>query len=204
MEERIYTIFASPNTRTSITLREAIKALTGNEQSEMRNAARVFLPDAEIYDAIGIWTDGAENSIEVCASLSPREAIETAALLGYSANQKGIYLIDRESQDEPDAKKVILARVWDNPSIAEIAQRIAEITPYATITPTRPFFRVTIAETELHAETVKTALSKWYVEAVETRAKSWTIGGRTEKGEIYGAPYRTAARAVYQKILTRQ
>lgn len=85
-------VFASPNTRAVLSDEDALRSLSSFEElnaiAVADRLACAMTPKVRIVDAIGVFSDSAENSLIVEANLRPESADYLASLLGRYGHQE--------------------------------------------------------------------------------------------------------------------
>lgn len=91
-QERSIYIFVSPNTRTGLSLNEAVRKLNSREEISLilgaRGLANCLDLNAEIVKTVGNWSDGNENSSLIKTNGAENSARYVSAKLGHSFKQK--------------------------------------------------------------------------------------------------------------------
>jgi phage-related protein (TIGR01555 family) len=89
-------IFASPN-KGNLTFRSAMKAMRSPAQKKFESMAADTVSevlktrDVKVHTALGVWTDGAENSARIDFPIQPPDKQQyTAALIGKKAGQTAV------------------------------------------------------------------------------------------------------------------
>lgn len=92
-------IFVSPNTRTGLSLDEAIRKLNSREETSLILGARGLADcldlNAEIVKTIGSWSDGNENSSLIKTYAEENSARYVSARLGHRFKQKSVLYFQR-------------------------------------------------------------------------------------------------------------
>lgn len=99
-------IFVSPNEKEDLTFDQAVQGLGSKEQSSMKTLAADVIEKidsgGEVHNAIGDWSDGAENSLVLMPHTKDRDKVRyMAAVLGDHANQKAVipFIPDSKGKD---------------------------------------------------------------------------------------------------------
>ena len=94
--------FVSPNTRENLTLDDAIRGLSSNEESQLAQQAKdlrcVFKEQVRTSRAIGSWSDGAEHSLLIRVRSDEPTMRYLMSRLGRTANQKAVVYFHPQSQ----------------------------------------------------------------------------------------------------------
>lgn len=94
--------FVSPNTAQGLTVRQAVRRRTANEQQALRSVAeavdRQFGIKSQHRDALGDWSHGIENSffVPVTGSVSWTDLAASAAMKSKAAQQYAAVVVKRE------------------------------------------------------------------------------------------------------------
>jgi hypothetical protein len=92
-------MFVSPNTQTSLSLKEAARKLNSPEEISLILDARKLAcrldVNAEITKTIGSWRDGAENSSLIKVNSDEATARYMSAWLGFRFKQKSVLIFQR-------------------------------------------------------------------------------------------------------------
>lgn len=189
-------IFSSPNVEDGLKFEEAKKLLNSSEHAR---TAKVYAEQAEqrgltvfSYNAIGDWSDGAENT--TCSEISNAksyEEVETlAAMHGLVSNQKSVIAFFVES-DGPDAVYKITIPRGNSPEIRKSLDE--EGLPYRTLVASRDSIQVIIFD---KGSTLKANVDKF---AYRCRTRPDECRGR---GDFLGGNTRVEGKAAYRKVLS--
>ena len=102
-------IMASPSI-TDIDYSRAKRNLTSANQARFKSQVTDYAPEATVYDAVGDWADGAENSVAAIfeGSRSTEELEELAAKAGLAGDQKAVLWWTTD----PKGKDAIHRVIW--------------------------------------------------------------------------------------------
>ena len=119
-------VFVSPNTRTGLTLAEALRGLNSAEEIALILAARDVScrlgVRARVFKAVGNWTDGSEHSVVVKVSDDEASVRYAEAWLGRRFGQKGVIHFVRRG--EGAARMYVLRPRRGGRSLARIAKAL--------------------------------------------------------------------------------
>lgn len=122
--------FYSPNTEEGLDYKQALAKLSSKEQSKFKDASESILKDVGVKDftlsnAVGDWSDGAENSLMMrVGMIDDPELIEVSAcMIGKSANQKAVAAF----VGDPDGPDSLWEIVVPETDMAKIRQALTEL-----------------------------------------------------------------------------
>jgi hypothetical protein len=123
--KRISGLMASPSV-TDINYDRAKRNLTSANQARFKSQISDYAPEAELFDAVGDWADGSENS--VAAVFQERKSDEylqrLAARIGLAADQKAVLWW----RTDPEGSDAIHEMVWPKSvSMDEARQAMVDV-----------------------------------------------------------------------------
>lgn len=188
-------VFSSPNVREDLKFEEATRLLHSDEQAR---TAKIYAEQAEqlgltvsICNAIGDWSDGAENTIysEVSNAKSYEDVETLAAMHGLVSNQKTVLPFF----ETPDGNDALYRITIPRGNSTEIRKSLDEEgLPYRTMVVRRDSVQIVIFDKN---STLKANVTRF---ASMCRARPDECKGY---GNFLGGPTRTEGKAAYRKIL---
>lgn len=189
-------LFLSANTDEGLTILDAQRRLNSDSQRRCRALAGDVLgglgsPPHQIADALGDWSDGAENSVLVVIANPPRrEALRHAlARFGLRAGQKSVLY----AVAEDDGRDAVYEADVPEPEVAEL-RRILDRhgIRYRTLLPTGRGHRVVVYD---EGRRLRAALER-LAEHYRLRVRETAV-----RGEVLGGDTRDEAQRVYRRLL---
>jgi hypothetical protein len=192
-------VFSSPNIKESLKFEEAAKLLNSSEHAR---TAKVYVDQAHqlgltatLFNAIGDWADGAENTIysEIVNAKSYEDTEKLAAMHGLVSNQKAVIPFFEESAGHDTLSKITIRR--ENGNETEIRKSLdGEGLQYRTILPRRDYTHVVIFDKGSELENNVSKFADIY-------------GARLERykghGEFLGGDTRIEGKAAYRRVLKK-
>lgn len=188
-------IFSSPSIREDLNVEEATKQLSSSEHAR---TAKIYADQAEqlgltvtAWNAIGDWSDGAENTIysEISDAESYGDVERLAAMHGLASNQKAVIPFFAESEG-PDAVYKITAPRGNS---AELRKSLDEEgLRYRTIIVRRDSVQAVVFD---KGSVMEASVNKF---VNKCRARSERYKGR---GDFLGGDTRIEGRAAYRAVL---
>ena len=190
-------LFASPNTRECLNVEQATKQLTGDEHARM---AKIYADRANqlgltafSYNAIGDWSDGAENTIysEVSNARSYEDVERLAAVCGMASQQKAVIPFFVEADGADAVYKIRVPRG----NGAGVRKSLDEVgLQYRTFVTCFDSIQVVIFDKgSILKDSVSKFASIYGTQPEEYRGRGDFLGGNT----------RVEGKAAYQKVLKR-
>lgn len=101
--------FASPSVKSNLDLKGAQKELNSRQQVRMRQSSKdiydkLGVGGVQEVDALGVWSDGAENTLVSRANSSWDRNVLAAVMKGYLYDQKAVIVFQ---QDDANGKQVL-------------------------------------------------------------------------------------------------
>jgi hypothetical protein len=187
-------VYASPSVREGSTLEHA-KANYGSDDHTAQQQYAVKLGAKRVRGALGVWTDGAEES--TVAEVQPKVAKVLAAALGFKANQKAALTFT----PRPHGQSLRFVIKYPPADFHRVVMAFTdEGVPFHTHFPST---RAYGTADESHVIVDKAESEAGAAHAIHRAAGKLGAQVKAEEGdaEFLGADDRLAARKVFQEIL---
>jgi hypothetical protein len=194
-------VFVSPNVKTSLDFAGAIADLCSDRQKSLRMASSEvnhgMRIDARDTDAIGAWSDGAENSIMTVAHGASFEQLKVAAAMkAHLADQKAALVFK-----EAPAGKSVLFSFDAKGDLNTIHQGLlADGVAFHTLVPQSGGAKVYVCDLDGAAtDAVEKGAKRYGAEVTFVRGHAAFVGTQKEDGS--DREIRDDARGHYQRLI---
>lgn len=195
-QHREHLLAYSPNTDEGLTFEDAIARVRSGNQKAFKQIIKHVNEQiglkAQLQDAIGDWSDGAENSVlqKIDEPIDPKTADYLAAWYGLLGNQKAVLSFTPSYNGEDSVYQIELPQT----DMAQIRSQLDKAgIPFRTLVPSKKGTKIVVYD---QGRALRDQVAQF------AGSHNATIRESIGQGRFIGGDTRTAARSKYRKIIT--
>lgn len=196
--------FVSPNVRTHLDLKSAVRELGGKHQAALEKVAGEINRSLKIGSAretpvVGAWADGAENSVMMTAHTDWDRAVTASAMKGYLANQKSVLVFQQQNDGQ-----AVLATFEAKGSVEDIhKQLLQDGIAYHTLVPSKNGATVHVVGFDSGGvDSIKKAAERYDSKVTIQFGRAELIGDSgPDEGKGSDSEQRDRARAGFERVI---